>query len=598
MHRATRVLTWGAAGLLGLGLAAKTAAQQPPPEGVPMPQPAAEQPGTGKNALVVAINGTKRLSMTTKRPIRFANNEKETVARVQSLQDDPTTVLVVGLQAGSTTVRLTDDQGTVEAVEVVVQFDIDVVKAVLKRAFPTAQVEPVPAGTNTIVLVGNVQHAEEIEAILRVAQGVLVSGVPAGPTGATGVGGRTVIVNALTVGGVRQVQLDVVIAAVNRTEIRNLGVNFTVNGSTAYFGSLIGNLAQAGQQAGGGGGPGQVIQGTQNLLQALTPAGRTNIVAGIVPAQFNTFIQALREERIAKLLAEPRLVALSGRRADFNSGGQQAVPEVVGGGATGVVGTSFVPFGTQLSFLPIVLGNGKIYLEIASSITQLDNGNGFLANGVFVPGRTQQSVNTSVLMEPGQTFAVGGLIQNQTSGSTLKTPILGDLPFLGPLFSTIAYNETEGEIVILATPYLVDPMDCAQAPCKLPGTETRTPDDFELFLELILEAPRGQRQVCKDGHYIPAFMNDPTYGKFPCGGVQAPGGCGQAGCGTGAAGCATGTCGVGGGCATGTCGAGGVLPAAATVPAGKEPPLVVPVGLPVSSKTPTAPAAARASGKP
>ncbi|MFO0810362.1 MAG: pilus assembly protein N-terminal domain-containing protein [Gemmataceae bacterium] len=580
MHRAKSVLTWGACGLIGLGLVVRAAAQQPQPESVPMPVPAAAPTKAG-NALVVAINGTKRLSMNSKRPIRFVNNEKETVARVQALQDDPTAVLVVGLQAGSTTVRLTDDQGTIETVEVVVQFDIDVVKAVLKRAFPTAQVEPVPAGTNTIVLVGNVQHAEEIEAILRVAQGVLVSGVPSGAQG-TGTGGTTVIVNALTVGGVRQVQLDVVMASVNRTEARNLGVNFVVNGTTVYAGSLIGNLATPGAASAGGGGGGTTILGTQNFLQSLTPGNATNIVAGIVPARLNTFIQALRQEQIAKFLAEPRLVTLSGRPATFLSGGQQAVPEVVGGGATGVVGTRFEPFGTQLTFLPIVLGNGKIYLEVEPSVSVLDAANGFTANGVFVPGRAEQRVRTAVTMEPGQTFAVGGLIQNQVFGSTNKTPVIGDLPFIGPAFSTIAYREVETELVILVTPYLVDPQDCAQAPCKLPGTETRSPDDFELFLELILEAPRGQRQVCKDGKYIPAYMNDPTYGKFPCGGSQ---------CANGACGAAQPT-----GCTTcGTPGA-GIVPVSSSAPTGPEP-AAVPAGLPVSLKMPSA-SAARANGKP
>ncbi|HEY1381780.1 MAG TPA: hypothetical protein VGF55_33585, partial [Gemmataceae bacterium] len=538
MHRTHRVLKWLAGGLMGLGLAAPlaTPAQEPapPPGGAATARPRA-------NAFVVAINGTKRLQMTTRRNIRSVINEKETIARVQAIQDDPTSVLVVGLQAGSTRVTLTDDQGVAEAVDVVVELDIDAVRTVLRRAFPTAQVEPIPTGTNTIVLVGNVAHAEEIEAILRVAQGVLVSGVPQSGGGGQGVGVVTVV-NAMTVGGVRQVQLDVTIASVNRSELRNLGVNFSVNGSTVFAASTIGGLTQPGTATGGGGGSGSgggTLLGAQSVVGALTPSPATNIIAGIVPWRTNLFIQALRQERLAKLLAEPRLVTLSGRPATFLSGGQQAVPEVTASGVGGgTVGTKFEPFGTQLTFLPIVYGNGKIYLEVEPTVSTLDAANGFAIGGVIVAGRDEQRVRTSVVMEPGQTFAIGGLIQTQTAAATNKVPVLGDLPFVGPAFSTISHEDRETELVILVTPYLVDAMDCRQAPCKLPGLETRKPDDFELFLELILEAPRGQRQVFPDGKYKAAWLSDSTAANIPCGG--GAGGCGTGGCGGGVTGgCAT-----------------------------------------------------------
>ena len=302
MHRKHHVLTRLAGGLVALGLMTPGVATAQAPEPAPMPPAAAATATTGPGVLVVPINGTKRLSMSPKRPIRSVVNDKETVARVQAIVDDPTSVLVIGQQAGSTTVTLTDTQGVQERVEVVVQFDIDVVKAILKRAFPTAQVEPIPAGINTIVLVGNVAHAEEIEAIMRVAQGVLVSGVPGG-TGGGGAGTsvRTEIVNALTVGGVRQVQLDVTIATVARSELRNLGVNFTFTDRNVFFGSLIGNLAQAGTTSGGGGGGANpVVLGSGAFLSSLTPAAATNVVFGLVPSHFTTFIQALHQEQLAK----------------------------------------------------------------------------------------------------------------------------------------------------------------------------------------------------------------------------------------------------------------------------------------------------------
>ena len=577
MHRKHPLLNWLAGGLLGVGLTASPGAAQKPPPPVAPPVTPAPTPGPGigigpgpaataakNNAFVVAINSTKRLSMMSKRPIRSVVNEKDNVCRIQAIQDDPTSVLVVGLQAGSSRVTLTDDQGGVETVDVVVELDIDSIRSVLRRAFPTANVEPIPTGTNTILLVGNVAHAEEIEAILRVAQGVLANGVPGGGAGPAGQGqgqGVITVVNGMTVGGVRQVQLDVVIAQVNRSKLRNFGVNFTINGTQVFGGSLIGNLTTPGTTSGGGGGAagvaGPTLLGPQSFLNSLTPGPATNIVAGIVPARTNIFIQALKQERLAKLLAEPKLVTLSGRPATFLSGGQQAVPQVTGGGTSGgVVGTSFEPFGTQLTFLPIVYGNGKIYLEVEPTISVLNAANGFAIGGTIVQGRNEQRVRTSVMMEPGQTFAIGGLIQTEVDAATNKTPVLGDIPFIGTAFSTVSYTESETELVVLVTPYLVDAMDCRQAPCKLPGFETRTPDDYELFLELILEAPRGQREVFQDKKYRAAWTNDPTANKFPCGGGA----------------CTNGNGGGTGGCANGSCGqpAAGPTPAAPAAPTARR----------------------------
>src|SRR5207244_8705760 len=110
--------------------------------------------------------------------------------------------------------------------------------------------------------------------------------------------------------------------------------------------------------------------------------------------------------------------------------------------------------------------------------------------------------------------------------------ILGDLPFVGAAFSSKSFEEKETELLVLVTPHLIDAMSCDQTAKMLPGQETRSPDDFELFLEGILEAPRGPREVCPGGHYVPAFKNGPTAGVFPCAG---DGRCGAAGCGT--AGC-------------------------------------------------------------
>jgi pilus assembly protein CpaC len=262
-----------------------------------------------------------------------------------------------------------------------------------------------------------------------------------------------------------------------------------------------------------------------------TVEGPNGVNSNLFLAVFNPtqnffgLLQALKDEDLVKIMAKPNLVSLSGRPAQFLDGGEQAIPVPAG---LGQVGVEFVEFGTRLSFLPIVLGNGKIYLEVEPEVSSLDPAFGTSINGTVVPGRDTQRVHTTVQLEDGQTYVLGGLIQHRVIGTTTKVPVVGEIPFLGAAFSRKIYTEEEDELVILVTPHLVDGMSCDQAPKLLPGDETRSPDDFELFLEGILEAPRGSREVCPDYRYVPAYKNGPTSALFPCAGNGNGGG--GAGC--------------------------------------------------------------------
>jgi pilus assembly protein CpaC len=246
--------------------------------------------------------------------------------------------------------------------------------------------------------------------------------------------------------------------------------------------------------------------------------------------------------------------------------------------------------------LPSTIGNGKIHLEVEPEISNLNAANGVSIQGTVVPGRDTQRVNTTVELETGQTFVIGGLIQHTVATNDRKTPVLGDLPFVGVFFSNKQDSQVEQEVVILVTPYLVDPQSCDQTPKVLPGQETRTADDFELFLEGILEAPRGPRQVCEDGRYVPAFKHSQTIDLFPC-----------AGKGTCGAGCANGAGAYGGGVtaapnhpsalatvappAVAPSAAPQAMPVAATEPApGTEPAPAVPAAEPVGGDATAKPA--------
>lgn len=475
--------------------------------------------------LVVLLNSTTRLQMSTRKPIKTVVNPKEGLLAIRSVERDPTMVVLQGTAPGITRLELEDADGNKEAREVIVQADVEYLTCQLRKAVPLSGISVIPNGTNSVILTGFVQRAEDI----TVAQSV-----------ASSIGFQ--VINGLRLNGVQQVQLDVVIARVRRTKGRDFGFNFIGNARQTIYGSTVGNLIPVSGFPVGV--PSTNVQPGQFTSQLSTPPGSSNLFGGVIgnAAGFLGFLQALENEGLARLLAQPRLVTLSGNPASFLDGGEQAVPVPAG---LGQVGVQFEEFGTRLNFLPVVLGNGRIHLEVEPEVSNLDAANGTSINGTIVPGRNTQRVHTTVEMETGQTFVIGGLIQKNSVGDMNKVPVLGQMPFLGALFSTKTFTEEETELVVMVTPHLVDAQSSCQVSKVLPGQETRNPDDFELFLEGILEAPRGPRAVFHGNRYVPAHHNGPTANLFPCAG-RGDGLIGSKGGmhGFGAAGCATGNCGV------------------------------------------------------
>ncbi len=180
-------------------------------------------PAQRNNALIVPINTSQKLQMSTKKPIAKVENSNENVARVQGIITDPTAVLVTGLEAGITRLTLTDRDGKTETLDVIVQTDVEYLRSLLKRSFPTANVEPIPGPNNTIILNGTVSRIDDVDAILGAARSV----------GAQ-------ITNHMRVGGVQQVELCVTVASVSRSQFRALDFNFLTNSRNFFIGSTIG----------------------------------------------------------------------------------------------------------------------------------------------------------------------------------------------------------------------------------------------------------------------------------------------------------------------------------------------------------------------
>jgi pilus assembly protein CpaC len=450
--------------------------------------------------LVVLLNSATRLRMTSHKAIKTITNPKEGLLSIRTVERDPTVVVLVGTAPGLTRLELEDADGFKEYRDVLVQADVEYLTAQLRKAVPTANITVIPNGVTTVVLTGYVYRAEDISVLQAIAQSLGFQ-----------------VINGMRLNGVQQVQLDVVVARVERSKGRDFGFNFLSNQRRVIFGSTVGNVIPA--NGGTIGVPGSELQPSTFGQVITSTQGTANLFGGVIgnAAGFLGFLEALENEGVAKLLAQPRLVTLSGNPASFLDGGEQAVPVPAG---LGQVGVQFEEFGTRLNFLPIVLGNGRIHLEVEPEVSSLNATAGVSIAGATVAGRATQRVHTTVELETGQTFVIGGLIQRVINASDNKVPVLGQLPFIGAAFSTKTYSETEAELVVMVTPHLVDAQSLDQVVKVLPGQETRTPDDFELFLEGILEAPRGPRKVFQGTRYVPAFRNGPSADLFPCAGTD------------------------------------------------------------------------------
>ena len=262
-------------------------------------------------------------------------------------------------------------------------------------------------------------------------------------------------INMLQVPGEQQVMLKVRVAELVRSSSRSSGSDINAIFDNFQFSNFI-----------GGGG---------------------NLTAILDDGDVQFFLRALSSHSYGKILAEPTLVTLSGRTANFLAGGEFAVPTTVGVGGVGGVSTTFRGFGTELSFTPTIIDKDRIRLEVSPSFSTLNTD----ATVGGIPGLSRRSIDTTVDLREGQWLAVAGLIQDEQGGDRTKTPYLGDLPFLGGLFSTQSTSRFETELLVLVSPELVHPLETEQVPLLLPGMEVTEPTDDDFFLRQLIEGYEG-----------------------------------------------------------------------------------------------------------
>ncbi len=389
-------------------------------------------------------------------------------------------VKALGKRLGTVQVTLVGAAG-MKSFPVKIVPDIKFVRQAVADQFPLANVRLTPAGDNVIVVEGFVDSPIQVEQINNFVRQFVETG------------GR--VINAIRVTGVSQVQLEVCIARVDRSALRNLGVNFLAGGRRGFVGSQVGNLigVPSINTAGVTPGTGPIFTNfataTASTTGVLQPESTIFFGATSANSSLFGFIEALKQEGLAKVLATPTLVTVDNRPADFLVGGEQPYPTISTGG-TGLVvpSTEFKPFGTRLTFVPVILGEGKIRMSVIPEVSR-PTANTVNIGGINVPAFETQRVNATVEMETGQTLALGGLLETQEDATVNKVPVLGDLPCVGTLFRRTTINRVETELLILVTPRLVDAMGACQRPAVLPGQETRSPSDCELYLKGKLEVP-------------------------------------------------------------------------------------------------------------
>jgi pilus assembly protein CpaC len=262
-----------------------------------------------------------------------------------------------------------------------------------------------------------------------------------------------------------QILLKVRFASVDRSKERQLGMNIFSLGAANTIGSVSTQQFSAPTISNPGG-----TSGTSATLSNLL-----NIFIFRPDINLGATIQALQTQGLLEVLAEPNVLAANGKEASFLAGGEYPYPVVQGvtGGGTGAVTIQFKQFGVRLNFIPTITPRNTVRLQVAPEVSTLDFANGVTISGFRVPGVSVRRVRTEVELSEGQSFAIGGLLDNRETETFNKIPFIGDVPILGKLFQSIDRTKSNTELMVIVTPEIVAPI-----PADAPLPELKYPIAF------------------------------------------------------------------------------------------------------------------------
>jgi len=423
-------------------------------------------------SLTLEVGTGRVLTLTDSASNVFVADPKVAEVRPAS----PTSLFVFGVGPGHTTVAVMNAAGRpMSQYDVTVQpsmFGATEAQAAITRLMPGSRVRA-QAQAKGVLLSGQVNSPADAAQAMAIARGYLAE--------------NQTVDNQLTVQATVQVTLRVRIAEVSRQVIQNLGINWQALGT---FGSI-------------GGFPAVSLVANAARAPACT-AGPS--VATCLGASFNGVIDALAQDNLAHILAEPNLTVMSGQSASFLVGGEFPIPV---GQQQGQVTIEFKKFGISLAFLPTVFSDGRINLHVSPEVSQLTNqGSVQLTAGnstIQIPALTVRRAETTVELGSGQSFAIAGLLQDDVTQGVSGLPFLKDIPILGALFRSNSFQRKETELVILVTPFLVTPVSDSAA-LHLPTDGLAPPSDLERIL--------FARQVGQSRGALPARMRIPGAAGF------------------------------------------------------------------------------------
>ncbi|CAP43721.1 putative Flp pilus assembly secretin [Bordetella petrii] len=423
-------------------------------------EPAAAAPAASQD-ISLAVKGQQLLPLPgTPTRIAVADPDVADVKVLPAAAGRPAAVMLIGKSAGTTQVQVWARNSRSPATWTV--HVTGPVQAELQRRGQAGGANVDVAGTHAVVS-GHAPSALSHQNSVAAA--------------AASVGDKNVV-DVATAGSGGVVQVEVKVVEVSRSVMKQVGLSMTGNAGGWGFGS---RTSPDGFSTPGTLNPRGVLSDGFNLLFDSNHFGAT--------------LRMLQSNGMARVLAEPTLVALSGQSASFLAGGEIPIPESGGLGTQNVV---FKPFGIGLTVTPTVLSRDRIALKVAPEASELDYVNGIpILNGetaTLIPALRTRRADTMIELGDGESFVISGLVSRQTKASVNKVPFLGELPIIGAFFRGIEYSQEEHELVIVVTPRLVRPIARGVA-LPLPGERQERPDSITNAWGYYLMGPAGGQQV-------------------------------------------------------------------------------------------------------
>lgn len=422
------------------------------------------------------------------------------VAQVDITLLSPTELFILGRKPGSMNLVLQSADGRCFIRDVTVTVDPSNLQAKLAEFLPGENGIQVRAMDGALVLTGQVSDALKLDQVVSVA---------------TSLGEGRRVVNMMQLGAPQQVMVEVKIAEVSKTLLDRFGIDYTRVLATASGGAVISGIFGGGPALlGRFGGGGLDFRGTAAgaVGSALGSAGGTAatppLASGATPRPGSSTtlgIDAQNRDGLIRVLAEPNIMAISGQAASFLSGGKIFIPVAQtrdGGGS--VVTLEEKEFGVGLKFVPTVLGGSRVNLKLTSEVSDISQtGSAFTTVGgvtSVLPSISTRRVDTTVQLNDGQSFAIAGLIKNNSTQSVSRFPGLGDIPVLGALFRSTEYQKDQTELVFVVTPRLVQPLRQAAV---LPTDVHKPPSRSDIWLDGKAEGRPAPPPAAPPGGSVP-----------------------------------------------------------------------------------------------